>query len=207
MKRKICLMIGTVLLMSMTGCGGDGISDRNAYQSLTVKELLDYEMKDGADDEKKLKEAEKATEKVTENATEKATDQLEARSGNDLDDDLLNDAERKVDVDLTKLSATMVYSEVYNMFTQPDNYLGKIVKMEGQFVDFLDPNTGNRYFSCIVKDATACCAQGIEFVLEECYSYPDDYPEQGMDITVIGEFSTYMEGDQMYCTLKNAELE
>lgn len=31
----------------------------------------------------------------------------------------------KVDVDLTVLSSTMVYAEVYDMVNTPDNYLGK----------------------------------------------------------------------------------
>ena len=30
-----------------------------------------------------------------------------------------------VDVDLTELSSTMVYSEVYAMMTEPENYIGK----------------------------------------------------------------------------------
>ena len=31
----------------------------------------------------------------------------------------------KCDVDLTLLSSTMVYSEVYNMMVDPDSYIGK----------------------------------------------------------------------------------
>lgn len=36
-----------------------------------------------------------------------------------------------VDVDLTKLSSTMVYSEVYNMMNSPKEYVGKTVRMYG----------------------------------------------------------------------------
>ena len=39
-----------------------------------------------------------------------------------------------VDVDLTRLSSTMVYSEVYNMMNAPGDYIGKTIKMTGQFV-------------------------------------------------------------------------
>ena len=40
----------------------------------------------------------------------------------------------KVDVDLTVLSSTMVYSEVYNMlYNDPAHYLGKTVKARGGF--------------------------------------------------------------------------
>ena len=45
------------------------------------------------------------------------------------------------------------------------------------------------------RDATACCAQGIEFVLTEDYVYPDDYPEVDEEICVVGVFDTYQEGD------------
>ena len=63
------------------------------------------------------------------------------------------------DIDLTALSSTMVYSEVYNMMTAPSDYIGKNVKMKGAFSYYQDPNTGNEYYACIIQDATACCAQ------------------------------------------------
>ena len=47
-----------------------------------------------------------------------------------------------IDVDLTKLSSTMVYSEVYNMLYTPDDYIGKTVKMKGAFAYYEDPETG-----------------------------------------------------------------
>lgn len=35
-----------------------------------------------------------------------------------------------IDVDLTQLSSTMIYAEVYNMMVTPDEYVGKTVRME-----------------------------------------------------------------------------
>ena len=66
-----------------------------------------------------------------------------------------------VDIDLTKLSRTMVYSEVYNMMVAPDKYVGKIVRMRGQFALYEDAESGARYFACIIADATACCSQVV----------------------------------------------
>ncbi len=111
------------------------------------------------------------------------------------------------DVDLTKLSSTMVYSEVYNMMITPDKYAGKKIKMSGNFGIYQDETTGKIYFACLIADATACCSQGIEFVLSGDYSYPDDYPEVGSLITVSGTFDTYEEGGYTYCQLINAEME
>ena len=111
-----------------------------------------------------------------------------------------------VDVDLTKLSSTMIYSEVLNMVQTPDNYLGKVVKMSGNFATTENTDKTKRYFACIIPDATACCSQGIEFVLDGDYEYPLDYPELNAEITVTGVFDTYMEGDYQYCQLLHAVL-
>ena len=112
----------------------------------------------------------------------------------------------KIDVDLTALSSTMVYSEVYNMMTTPDDYIGKVVKMDGAFAVFHDEGSSDYYFACIVKDATACCAQSIEFLLAGEHSYPKDYPYEGDEICVVGVYDTYKDGDSTYCTLKNAKI-
>ena len=118
-----------------------------------------------------------------------------------------------IDVDLTKLSSTMVYSEVYAMMTAPEDYIGKTVKMNGQFAIYQATDANGQpvpdqiYFACVIADATACCQQGLEFVLAGDYKYPDDYPELGTDITVVGEFQTYMEGEYQYCHLINSAVE
>lgn len=112
-----------------------------------------------------------------------------------------------VDVDLTKLSSTMVYSEVYNMMVTPDNYIGKTVRMRGQFALYENTQSGEIYFACIIADATACCSQGLEFVLEGTHAYPQDYPELGTEITITGEFGTYEEDGYLYCHLTDAKME
>ena len=117
-----------------------------------------------------------------------------------------------IDVDLTNLSSTMIYSEVYNMMYTPDDYIGKTVKMNGLFAigysykpdGSMDESTLRT--ACIVMDATACCSQGIEFVLTGEHTYPDDYPELNSEITITGTFETYEENGFKYCRLVNATL-
>lgn len=111
-----------------------------------------------------------------------------------------------VDVDLTTLSSTMVYSEVLNIMTAPETYVGKTVKMKGYFGYYHDENTDKYYFACMIPDATACCAQGIEFILTDEYLFPDDYPEEGEVVTVAGEFMIYEEDGSTYFTLKDSKL-
>ena len=117
-----------------------------------------------------------------------------------------------VEVDLTVLSSTMVYSEVYNMlYNDPAHYLGKTVKARGTFSLYqlvtdgvLQPDPVS--YACIISDAAACCAEGMEFVLEGDLTYPDDYPELGTEITVIGEFQSYEENGMTRYHLVNARL-
>ena len=112
---------------------------------------------------------------------------------------------KTVKVDLTKMNSTMVYSEVSNMMTTPDKYLGKTVRMKGTFAVYKGET--RNYYACIISDATACCQQGMEFVLAGDFEYPGDYPAEGTEITVTGIFDTYKEGTQMYCQLADAVME
>ncbi len=111
-----------------------------------------------------------------------------------------------VDVDLTALTSTMVYSEVYNMVTTPEDYIGKTVKMEGSFSIYEDPDINERYFACLIADATACCQQGLEFVPNDEFQYPQDFPEDGEDIIVVGQFETYTAGDRVFCRLVDCQI-
>jgi hypothetical protein len=109
-------------------------------------------------------------------------------------------------MDLTEMSSTAVYGAVYNMMYYPEKFVGKTIKMEGAYSDYFDIASGNHYFACIIMDATACCAQGIEFSLNDDYKYPDDYPSEGDNIIVEGVFDTYIEESGMYCILRDATL-
>lgn len=112
----------------------------------------------------------------------------------------------EIDIDLTQLSSTMVYSQVYDMVNNGDDYLGKTVKAKGTF-SYYQETDGREFFAVLVSDATACCSQGIEFVLDGEYSYPDDYPSIGTEITVVGKFNYYKEDYYTYCQLTDATME
>lgn len=117
-----------------------------------------------------------------------------------------------VDIDLTALSGIMVYSEVNSMISFPDNYIGKTVKMQGQFTIYQATDENGAfipdqiYFACVIADATACCSQGLEFALAGEHTYPDDYPELGAEITVVGTFEWYEEDSCRYYRLGNASF-
>ncbi len=117
-----------------------------------------------------------------------------------------------VDVDLTVLSSTMVYAEVLNMMTEPNAYDGKTVKMRGRFgasYGYRPDGTINEdvlIFACIIADATACCSQGIEFVLSGAYNFPEDYPELDSEITVTGTFKSGEQNGIPYFRVINAQM-
>lgn len=114
---------------------------------------------------------------------------------------------RAVDVDLTVLSSTMVYSEVYNMLTEPERYVGKTVRMSGKFVIYANQDKTQYYPAVVIADATACCSQGMEFLLAGEPPYPEGYPALQSGITVSGVFETYDEDGVMYCHLVNCVRE
>ena len=109
-------------------------------------------------------------------------------------------------VDLTELSSTAVYAEVFNMVTKPEEYKDKTVKMKGTFATQVLEDSGKRLYACIIEDATACCAQGIEFECKGDLKYPDDYPKEGNYVTVEGSFDSYKIGEMNYCVLKKAKM-
>ena len=108
------------------------------------------------------------------------------------------------DIDLTVLDSTMVYAQVYDMVYNAENYVGKKVKAKGNFAYYQEPD-GREFFAVIISDATACCSQGLEFVLEGNYVYPDDYPPLDTEITITGVFDYYEERNVRYCRLLNAD--
>ncbi len=120
----------------------------------------------------------------------------------------IQENEETCDIDLTVMSSTMVYSEVNNMMNEPENYIGKTIKMNGEYQMYENLDKyGNVipeevYYVCIIADATACCAQGVEFVLCDGYSYP----EPGETITVSGRYELYEEKGHLYCHLVDAVM-
>ena len=179
MNRLFCLLLAVCMVLSLCACGKD--SEKGAENNTPSSD-----------------EEASAPAEIIQTPDEQQTPEEPGQTQTSADG---------VDVDLTVLSSTMVYSEVYNMllFT-PDSYLGKTVKMTGQFSYYEDTTTGNQYFACIIADATACCAQGMEFVLESDLTYPDDYPELGAEITVICEFQSYEENGMTWYHLVNARM-
>ncbi|RKM59202.1 hypothetical protein D6855_09860 [Butyrivibrio sp. CB08] len=206
-KRWIGAVLAVCVTLGVAGCGSsDDEASRDIQNSSSVDEVLFQKIEESEATLEDSEPVEEAAEEVSIILEEPASEALEPAAEPASEPASGSAKAEGVDVDLTVLSSTMVYSEVYNMMMKPDDYKGKVIKMKGQYVPYLDEATGNRYFACFISDATACCSQGIEFCLTEDYSFPDDYPEEGDTICVEGTFDTYIEDGGLYCTLRNARL-
>lgn len=200
---RICLCL--MLMISLAGCSSSSqTSDRAKKKTNGVSEVLEAGMAE-VDAEKTPEStiAPKTPESTIVPETPEST--MIAESTPEPEEETA-DAYENIDIDLTVMSSTMVYSQVSEIMADPDAYVGKIMKMKGLLTVFHSEETGKYYFGCLIQDATACCAQGIEFELAGDYQYPDDYPPENTEITVVGVFDTYIEGVGLYCTLRNAQF-
>ncbi len=116
------------------------------------------------------------------------------------------------DYDLTAMSKDMVYATVSQFMYDPDDYVGKTVRMNGLYYAGYDDRTYQYYQYCLIQDALACCAQGLEFVWDDgSHVYPDEYPAEETEIIVQGVFDIYEEAGEtcnfLYCRLKDATME
>ena len=200
MKQALFILAVALYLVSLCACGDQKIQSKSKQGSATrqvVQEQMANATGETTAPPTAIPEQQPASDETTPETSvpePEQTQPAEALPGYELA------------VDLTTLSSTMVYSEVYNMMCEPDRYLGKRIKMNGQFAVYENPNTGAVYTACIIMDATACCSQGLEFVLAGEHSYPADYPEPGTEITLVGTFRTYEENGYTDYHLVDAEM-
>lgn len=113
----------------------------------------------------------------------------------------------KIDLDLTKMSATMIYSTMFDMLVMAEDYLDKNIKVSGWFETYQDTESGELYYAVVVPDATACCQQGLEFVWPGKHTYPDDFPKPGEDITVTGLYKLIENDGVSYTYLEASSVE
>lgn len=122
----------------------------------------------------------------------------------------------EIDIDLTGFSSNMLYAEVYNMGMNPNDYVGKVISLTGDFASFpkdLD-NNGNpisdeEIFVCLVSDAMACCQSGIEFIPEKNSLFWKERPTEGSKITITGMCDIFLDEGGWFTIIQldNAKIE
>ena len=111
----------------------------------------------------------------------------------------------EVDVDLTQISDTVRFAELYNITLDPKSHEGKTIRMSGQFREFPYLEGGQTYYAVVVHDAGACCIHGLEVVLDE--ESTASYPENDSMVTVEGTLETYESGTIVYSRLRVNEFQ
>lgn len=115
------------------------------------------------------------------------------------EEELTGEPDPDVDIDLTVMGPNMIYAQINNMMMDPDSYLGKIIKIKGEYYSYFYEETGNYYHYVLIKDALACCQNGMEFIWDEGqHTFPDEYPEENQTIIICGEMKCYTENEYIY---------
>ena len=190
------LLLAAVVLIS--GCGKQTDNGKGINNGKTVDKVIESQVK---------KEEQKKTEESTKEDTQKNDQQNTDTQTPESVQGSVNAPEASVDVDLSVMDSDMIYATVYQMMSDPEQYVGKTFRIEGKFYVTYVEMTKNQYYYCVIKDATECCAQGLEFVWGDgSHIYPDEYPTDGTEVIVDGTFELYMENDSRYCRLANADF-
>ena len=192
MKKVVVILSALALFVSLSACGGVATEARQGTglrnNSSTVSQILE----DAATTEAPASieappDAEQPQETPPAATPEQAQEAPTVQNGD-------------IDIDLTQLNSTMIYSEVYSMMVEPEAFLGMTVRLAGYCASGYYEPTDTTYYAVIIPDATACCAQGIEYKLADGAAYPED----DTDIIITGTFEMYEELGVEYCRLGNA---
>lgn len=112
-----------------------------------------------------------------------------------------DNSKEEVDIDITSLSSENVSLKVSDIISNPQEYIGKTIKINGFFINYKAQDKSTSYPTCIIIDAIDCCPQGIIFTTDD-----EIYPEEGTSIIVTGVFNILIDktsNQECYC-LENA---
>jgi len=192
MKKILACIICLTLAFGVTACGKASDKDSNGDTKI-ISDAKNKQENSKSDTKKEVSKKEVNKKEVAGDAGKGKSSKSKSKSkGN------------KIDVDLNNLNANVVYSQVFLMMTEPDKFIGKRIRMSGQFNVYAaeegNPSGVTEYYAIIIADAQACCQQGIEFVWPG-HTYPEGFPEVKSNASVTGIFEVYEENGKKYCRL------
>ena len=114
----------------------------------------------------------------------------------------------KIDYDLSNMNFTMISSFFFQMLIEPETYENKTFKIKGKFQSFENEENPSElpYFSVIMNDTTMCCQEGIDFVWTGDHKWPQDYPKQDQEITIIGKYIVTEEDGVSYSYILASDI-
>jgi hypothetical protein len=192
MKKILACIICLTLAFGVTACGKASDKDSNGDTKI-ISDAKNKQENSKSDTKKEVSKKEVNKKEVADDAGKGKSSKSKSKTNGN-----------KIDVDLNNLNANVVYSQVFLMMTEPDKFIGKRIRMSGQFNVYAaqegNPSGVTEYYAIIIADAQACCQQGIEFVWPG-HTYPEGFPEVKSNASVTGIFEVYEENGKKYCRL------
>lgn len=198
------IIIGLVLC---TGCTQREIETSESSVSYTLVPQSNSESESSSQRDSSQEESSEDAENSSSTSETESVDASESKTETSTHtaNDVSISTDSSVDIDLTSMSSTMVFAEVYDIMWAPDLYEGKTIKMRGNYAAFYNEPTDEYYHAVLITDALACCSQGIEFIWNGEHSYPEDYPSEDTEIEVTGTFHV-VDGDQYFCYIETDDI-
>ena len=192
MKKILACIICLTLAFGVTACGKASDKDSNGDTKI-ISDAKNKQENSKSNTKKEVSKKEVNKKEVAGYAGKGKSSKSKSKTNSN-----------KIDVDLNNLNANVVYSQVFLMMTEPDKFIGKRIRMSGQFNVYAaqegNPSGVTEYYAIIIADAQACCQQGIEFVWPG-HTYPEGFPEVKSNASVTGIFEVYEENGKKYCRL------
>lgn len=205
--RFIKFFIIFIIFVAIAGCGKKRqIKNQMFSTTKSVKDTIEEEMKkeeekkENAENEKALKNDFQATEEDVKEINEDKNEE------NKKAENVGEENKKDIDYDLTEMNSDMIYATVFMVVQDPESYAGKTFKIYGNSYTFPTTEGKSMTHYCLIKDALACCAQGLEFISSNS---DEKYPDDGDEIVVTGTLESYTVEDipMPLCRLVNAKIE
>lgn len=177
MNKIICLFLVIALLLA--GCG-------NMAASSKLSKNKTVESNDTAAN----------SQSVTAGAVETSKDGAAGESSSDKVKQSSDFDPSDIDVDVTENMYVAYINEIY---INTEDYLGKVIRIQGMFQAYKDENTGITYYY-VYRTGPGCCGNdgsmcGFEF------TWDGDMPKDNDWIEVVGKLRQYEEDGTTYLTL------
>ena len=206
-KRFIKFFVIFIIFVAIAGCGKKRQTGNQMFSTTkSVKDTIEDEMrkeeqkKENVENEKALKDDFQATEEDVKEINEDKNEE------NKKAENVGEENKKDIDYDLTEMNSDMIYATVFMVVQDPESYAGKTFKIYGNSYTFPTTEGKSMTHYCLIKDALACCAQGLEFISSNS---EEKYPDDGDEIVVTGTLESYTVEDipMPLCRLVNAKIE
>ena len=100
--------------------------------------------------------------------------------------------------DVFEIREKMFIAQINDVYYNPSDYMGKMLKYEGVFDAYTYPETGQTFYS-VIRYGPGCCGDDGNVGFE--IKWDGKMPKQNDWVEVVGKVEAYKEGDYMYLRL------